>query len=89
MIESPEYVEPLSAFAIGKAVKFPDTSMIKMQCHLRFCDRLLGECDAILVCIFQGFFPLTIAHANISMAEKAANDFCAFFFQISVLFSFS
>uniref|UniRef100_A0A8R1Y4W4 VWFA domain-containing protein n=1 Tax=Onchocerca volvulus TaxID=6282 RepID=A0A8R1Y4W4_ONCVO len=23
-------------------------SMIKMRCHLRFCDRLLGECDRIL-----------------------------------------
>ncbi|VDO27391.1 unnamed protein product, partial [Brugia timori] len=43
VMDSPEYVEPLSAFAVGKAVKFPDGSMIKMQCHLRFCDRLLSE----------------------------------------------
>uniref|UniRef100_A0A1I7VM02 ZP domain-containing protein n=1 Tax=Loa loa TaxID=7209 RepID=A0A1I7VM02_LOALO len=48
VINLPEYLDPLSAFAIGKAVKFPDGSMIKMQCHLRFCDRLLGECDTIL-----------------------------------------
>ncbi|MCP9258184.1 hypothetical protein DINM_001444 [Dirofilaria immitis] len=48
VIDPPEYVEPLSIFAVGKAVKFPDSSMIKMKCHLRFCDRLLGECDAIL-----------------------------------------
>lgn len=48
-MESPEYAESLSVFANGKAVKFPDSSMIKMQCHLRFCDRLLGECDTILV----------------------------------------
>ncbi|VIO91254.1 Uncharacterized protein BM_BM10691 [Brugia malayi] len=48
VMDSPEYVEPLSAFAAGKAVKFPDGSMIKMQCHLRFCDRLLSECDTIL-----------------------------------------
>ncbi|KAL4002040.1 von Willebrand factor type A domain family protein [Acanthocheilonema viteae] len=48
VIDSPEYVESLSVFAVGKAVKFPDGSMIKMQCHLRFCDRLLGECDSIL-----------------------------------------
>lgn len=54
-MDSPEYVEPLSAFAVGKAVKFPDGSMIKMQCHLRFCDRLLGECDTILVCSMQQF----------------------------------
>uniref|UniRef100_A0A1I8EAH9 von Willebrand factor type A domain-containing protein n=1 Tax=Wuchereria bancrofti TaxID=6293 RepID=A0A1I8EAH9_WUCBA len=48
VMDSPEYVEPLSAFAVGKAVKFPDGSMIKMHCHLRFCDRLLSECDTIL-----------------------------------------
>ncbi|CAG9539748.1 unnamed protein product [Cercopithifilaria johnstoni] len=48
VMDSPQYVESLSAFAIGKAVKFPDGSMIKMKCHLRFCDRLLGECDTIL-----------------------------------------
>uniref|UniRef100_A0A0R3RJ32 ZP domain-containing protein n=1 Tax=Elaeophora elaphi TaxID=1147741 RepID=A0A0R3RJ32_9BILA len=48
VIDAPKYVESLSAFAIGKAVKFPDGPIIKMQCHLRFCDRLLGECDAIL-----------------------------------------
>uniref|UniRef100_A0A915PJX0 VWFA domain-containing protein n=1 Tax=Setaria digitata TaxID=48799 RepID=A0A915PJX0_9BILA len=48
VMESPEYIEPLSVFAIGKAVKFPDSSMIKMHCHLRFCDRLLGECETIL-----------------------------------------
>ncbi|VDK64189.1 unnamed protein product, partial [Onchocerca ochengi] len=48
VMDSPQYVESLSAFAVGKAVKFPDSSMIKMRCHLRFCDRLLGECDRIL-----------------------------------------
>ncbi|VDN31700.1 unnamed protein product, partial [Gongylonema pulchrum] len=48
VMDSPDYVEPLVAFAIGKAVKFPDTSLIQMQCQLRFCDRLLGECDTIL-----------------------------------------
>ncbi|VDD86442.1 unnamed protein product [Enterobius vermicularis] len=51
VMDSPEYVEPLTAFAVGKSVKFPDSSLIQYQCHLRFCDRLLGECDAILVTI--------------------------------------
>ena len=48
-MDSPDYVEPLTAFTVGKAVKFPDSSMIQFQCQLRFCDRLLGECDGILV----------------------------------------
>uniref|UniRef100_A0A9J2PUT6 ZP domain-containing protein n=1 Tax=Ascaris lumbricoides TaxID=6252 RepID=A0A9J2PUT6_ASCLU len=48
VMDTPDYVEPLKAFSVGKAVKFPDSPVIQMRCHLRFCDRLLGECDAIL-----------------------------------------
>ncbi|KHN78530.1 Cuticlin-1 [Toxocara canis] len=48
VMDTPDYVEPLTAFAVGKAVKFPDSPLIQMRCHLKFCDRLLGECDAIL-----------------------------------------
>ncbi|VDN04752.1 unnamed protein product [Thelazia callipaeda] len=48
VLDPPEYPETLSVFAYGKAVKFPDSSMIKIKCQLRFCDRLLGECDTFL-----------------------------------------
>ncbi|VDK25278.1 unnamed protein product [Anisakis simplex] len=52
VMDTPDYVEPLTAFAVGKAVKFPDSPLIRMKCQLKFCDRLLGECEAILVGLF-------------------------------------
>jgi hypothetical protein len=49
-MENPQYVQQLKAFSRGVAIRgMGDTQTLRLRCSLRFCDRLMGECDAMLV----------------------------------------
>uniref|UniRef100_A0A7E4VPT5 VWFA domain-containing protein n=1 Tax=Panagrellus redivivus TaxID=6233 RepID=A0A7E4VPT5_PANRE len=48
VIKTPSYTEPLKITSEGRVISHPDGPLIKMRCSLRFCDRLMGECDEIL-----------------------------------------
>lgn len=48
IIKTPDYGSPLNVSGKGIIVSHPDSPLIKMRCSLRFCDRLMGECDEIL-----------------------------------------
>uniref|UniRef100_A0AC34FFN3 Uncharacterized protein n=1 Tax=Panagrolaimus sp. ES5 TaxID=591445 RepID=A0AC34FFN3_9BILA len=48
IIKTPTYNEPLSISSDGILVNHPDGPLVKIRCSLKFCDRLMGECDEIL-----------------------------------------
>uniref|UniRef100_A0AC34REF6 Uncharacterized protein n=1 Tax=Panagrolaimus sp. JU765 TaxID=591449 RepID=A0AC34REF6_9BILA len=48
IIKTPEYLSPLMVTSKGIVVSHPDSPLVRIHCSLRFCDRLMGECDEIL-----------------------------------------
>ncbi|TKR58002.1 hypothetical protein L596_030631 [Steinernema carpocapsae] len=48
VMETPDYVDPLNAFSSANMVKYPDSSLVRLKCKLKFCDRLMGQCNDIL-----------------------------------------
>uniref|UniRef100_A0A914BX00 Uncharacterized protein n=1 Tax=Acrobeloides nanus TaxID=290746 RepID=A0A914BX00_9BILA len=48
IISTPIYDDSLSAHSEGMVIHHPDTPLLKMKCSLKFCDRLMSECDDIL-----------------------------------------
>uniref|UniRef100_A0A1I8ASB3 VWFA domain-containing protein n=1 Tax=Steinernema glaseri TaxID=37863 RepID=A0A1I8ASB3_9BILA len=48
IIETPDYVDPLNAFSSATTVRYPDSPLVRLKCKLRFCDRLMGQCNDLL-----------------------------------------
>lgn len=48
IIKTPIYSSYLKIITSGIIVSHPDTMLIKTRCSVRFCDRLMGECDEII-----------------------------------------
>ncbi|KAL7078899.1 hypothetical protein ACQ4LE_002624, partial [Meloidogyne hapla] len=49
LIETPQYVNQLKAFARGIAIRgIGNETTLRLRCSLKFCDRLMGECEEIL-----------------------------------------
>jgi hypothetical protein len=49
LLETPQYAGQLKAFSRGIAIGGSTSKTVRLRCSLRFCDRLMGECDEILV----------------------------------------
>lgn len=49
LIPSPQYTSPLKAISTGVLISRADELSVRMRCRLKFCDRLMGECEHILV----------------------------------------
>ncbi|KAK0418432.1 hypothetical protein QR680_013552 [Steinernema hermaphroditum] len=48
IIETPDYVDPLNAFSSATTVRYPDSPLVRLKCKLKFCDRLMGQCNDLL-----------------------------------------
>ena len=50
LLETPQYVNHMKAFSRGVALRGTGMApMVRLRCTLRFCDRLMGECEDMLV----------------------------------------
>uniref|UniRef100_A0A915DKZ2 VWFA domain-containing protein n=1 Tax=Ditylenchus dipsaci TaxID=166011 RepID=A0A915DKZ2_9BILA len=48
LLENPEYSNSLSVVSRGIAIRKADGPFLKVRCSLKFCDRLMGECEGIV-----------------------------------------
>uniref|UniRef100_A0A914LN45 VWFA domain-containing protein n=1 Tax=Meloidogyne incognita TaxID=6306 RepID=A0A914LN45_MELIC len=75
LIETPQYVNQLKAFARGVAIRgIGNETSLRLRCSLKFCDRLMGECEEILPpkCGKEDF-KITTTQINSTKEEEEEN----------------